>query len=154
MQKQLFLQKAKSWKEVLFTLFCFRFLSQKSALEVFHMNCIRLVRDHVRVYIWFLSLGILSQKWSSWSTSPTFKYISQENHKFKLTYLYIELDSALIFSHIRLYIFEYMNQMLKQKEFGHQTFDFKKNYTLILSSESNLSFFQIKRLGEHKLTLK
>ena len=154
MQKELFLQKAKPWKEVLFTLFCFRFLSQKSALESFHMKYIRIVRDHVRVYIWFLSLGIISQKWSSWSTSPSFKHISQEDHKFKLTYLYIEPESALIFSHIRLYIFEYMNQMLKQKEFGHQTFDFKKNYTLILSSESNLSFFQIKRLGEHKLTLK
>ena len=145
MLKELFLQKAKLWKEVLFTSFCFRFLSQESALKNFQMKYIRIVREHIRVSIWFLSLGILSQKWSSWSTSPTFKYISQENHKFKFTYLYIELDSALIFSHIRLYIFEYMNQMLKQKEFSHQTFNFKKNYTLILFSESNLSFFQIER---------
>ena len=117
LQKELFLQKAKPSKDVLF--FFFRFLSQKSALESFHMKYIRTVTDHVRVYISFLSLGILSQKWGSWSTSPIFKHISQENHKFKLTYLYIEPDSALIFRHIQLYIFEYINQILKHKDFGH-----------------------------------
>ena len=110
MQKQLFLQKAKSWKEVLFTSFCFRFLWQKSALEGFHMKYIRIVRDKVRIYIWFLSLGILSQKWSSWSTSPTFKYILQENHKFKLTYLYIEPE-VLWFS--VLSSFTYLNTWTK-----------------------------------------
>ena len=120
LQKELFLQKAKPSKDVLFTFFFFfRFLSQKSALESFHMKYIRTVTDHVRVYISFLSLGILSQKWGSWSTSPIFKHISQENHKFKITYLYIEPDSALIFRHIQLYIFEYINQILKHKDFGH-----------------------------------
>ena len=51
LQKELFLQKAKSWKEVPFPLFCFRFVSQKSALERFNMEYIRIVRDHARVYI-------------------------------------------------------------------------------------------------------
>ena len=125
--------------KILFTLFWFRLLSQSSALERFHMKYIRIVRDHLKVCIWFLSLGILQQKWSSWPASPTFKHILQENHNFN------EPKSALIFSNTQLCIFEYMNQMLKQKDFGHETLKVKKNYTLILFWVSNLSFFQIKR---------
>ena len=47
------------------------------------------------------------------------EHISQENHKSNFTYLYIEPESGFIFSYIWLYIFEYLNQMLKQKDFGH-----------------------------------
>ena len=57
--------------------------AEKFLYRVFARNIPRIVRDHVKVYISFLSLGIQSQKWSSWSTSLTMKYISQEKDNFK-----------------------------------------------------------------------
>ena len=82
------LQKAESWKEVLFILFYFKFFLRftsagKVLFKVFTRNISEIVRYHVKVYISFLSLGIQSQKSSSWSTSLTMKYISQENDNFK-----------------------------------------------------------------------
>ena len=43
------LSKITFYKEVPFTLFCFKLFSQKIALESFHMKCIRIFRDHVEV---------------------------------------------------------------------------------------------------------
>ena len=57
--------------------------AEKFLYRVFARNIPGIVRDHVKVYISFLSLGIQSQKSSSWSTSLTMKYISQENDSFK-----------------------------------------------------------------------
>ena len=81
------LQNEKSWKKVLLILFWFRFLcftsAEKVLCKVFTRNIPGIVRDHVKVYISFLSLGIQSQKSSLWSTSLTMKYISQENDNFE-----------------------------------------------------------------------
>ena len=43
------LSKITFYEEVPFTLFCFKFFSQKSALESFHMKYIRIFRYHVKV---------------------------------------------------------------------------------------------------------
>ena len=53
--------------------------AEKVLYKVFTRNMPGIVRDHVKVYISYLSLGIQSQKSSSWFTSLTMKYISQEN---------------------------------------------------------------------------
>ena len=86
-KKNCFYKKESLEKRYCLLYFVLDSCHKKARLESFHMKYIRTVRDHVRVYILFLSLGILSEKWTSWSTSPTFKHISEENHKFKLTYL-------------------------------------------------------------------
>ena len=76
--------RSKVLKEVLFILFCFRCLCVLQVLErCLTRNIPGIVRDHVKVYISFLSLGIQSQKSSLWSTSLTMKYISQENDNFE-----------------------------------------------------------------------
>ena len=63
---------------------------KKVLCKAFTRNILGTVRDKLKVYIKSLSLRILSQWSSSWSTSPTFKYISQESNRFKFTYFYIE----------------------------------------------------------------
>ena len=81
-------KKQSLQKRLLFIFFfCVRFLCFTSAgkvlYKVLNRNIPGITGDHVKVYMSFLSLGIQSQKSSSWSASLAMKYISQENNDFK-----------------------------------------------------------------------
>ena len=131
-KNKLFLQKAESWKEDMFTLFRFRLLSQSSTLESFPKKYIRIVRDHVKVCIWFLSLGILSQNEVH---GPHHLHSNIFHKRIIILSLHICISNLSRFWYL----------VIQQKDFGHETLKVKKNYTLILFWVSNISFFQIKR---------
>ena len=57
--------------------------SEKVLYKIFTKYIPGIVRDHVKVFISFISLGILSQKSGSSSTALTMKYIYQQNDNFK-----------------------------------------------------------------------
>ena len=82
------LQEAKFWKGVLFILFCFRFLRVLQVLkkcftkfspEIYQ----ELLETTLKFTFHFFRWEFSHKKSSSWSTSLTMKYISQENDNFK-----------------------------------------------------------------------
>ena len=82
------LQEAKFWKGVLFILFCFRLLFVLQVLkkcftkfspEIYQ----ELLETTLKFTFHFFRWEFSHKKSSSWSTSLTMKYISQENDNFK-----------------------------------------------------------------------
>ena len=55
------LQEGKPWKEPLLLYFALGSCHKKVLYKAFTRNILGAVRDHVEVYIKFLSLGIISQ---------------------------------------------------------------------------------------------
>ena len=79
------------------------------------------------------SIGILSQKSSSWFPSCTIKYTSHECHNFNFSYLHMEPDSGFIFKNISS--LANLNSRNKFESFSilnSQEKEFKKNYILAI----------------------
>ena len=55
------LHKVKPWKELLLLYFAWGSCHEKVLYKVFTRNILGAIKDHVKVYITFLSLGVLSQ---------------------------------------------------------------------------------------------